>query len=286
MSVTACTACFGLPVPELTSFPVRSDLDCKVNALEPLGAMDVAIAIDASASTGSPAGVDIDDDGQTGVFTQSVMTDLGDTNLAAQVAAVQSLVHAARPANARFSIVSFTGRKKYPIHHAPAGIVNRNQAVIHADLTADLDALEAGLRHVLVKGSSGTSDFAAGMSKALRTLEETPAISDQASRVILFMSDSSAPLIAGAGGTYVRQDPHMKTAAKRAIEMGVRIHTFGLGAAAMDESPTLTRIAGATGGRYTAVLDPNRLHCHLLEALRRSSRHRGPIAALRARGRM
>lgn len=287
LSVLACTGCLGRPAPELASFPVRSELECRIHDFETLEIMDVAIVIDASSSTLSPAGADIDDDGVIGVFTQSVMTDYGDTRLTAQVAAVRSLVHTMGSAGTRFSIVSFTGRLRYPIHHAPAGFVGSRQAIIRADLTEDVDVLEAGLRRILMKGSSGASDFSSGMVKALRTLEETPAISPRALRVILFMADSSDPLIAGAGGTLVRQDPHMKTAAKRAIEMGVRIHTFGLGAAAMDEPPTsLTRIAGATGGRYTPVLDPNQLHCHLLEVLRPPKGNPRPVAGHRARGEM
>ena len=101
------------------------------------------------------------------------------------------------------------------------------------------------------------------------------------------MADSSDPMIVGVTGRYLRRDRQMKTAAKRAIDLRVVIHTFGLGAAALDEPPTtLTRIAGATGGSYTAVLDPNRLYCHLLKALHGSSPHRGPLAAHRASGKV
>ena len=95
LSVLACTDCLGRPAPELASFPVRSELDCRIHDFETLEIMDVAIVIDASSSTRSPAGADIDDNGVIGVFTQSVMTDYGDTRLTAQVAAVRSLVRRA-----------------------------------------------------------------------------------------------------------------------------------------------------------------------------------------------
>ena len=92
--------------------------------------------------------------------------------------------------------------------------------------------------------------------------------------------DSAAPVLPGPTqylyrtqegtphGSFVRTDPHMAIAAKRAIRSQVVINTFGLGEAA-DAGPPhmLSRVAGATGGRYRAVKDPTELHCKLMSAL-------------------
>lgn len=132
--------------------------------------------------------------------------------------------------------------------------------------------MEAGLRDVLEHGSFGTTDFAAGMRKALRAFSETPPESEETRRLILFVAEQSDPLVPSLQKTYAREyarkDVLMKKAALEAIETDVRVYTFGVGPAALDTPPhALVHIAGATGGRYDAVLDPSQLHCRLLEAL-------------------
>jgi len=98
--------------------------------------------------------------------------------------------------------------------------------------------------------------------------------------VVLLLADSPTPILPGPTqylyrtpegdphGPVVRTDPHMAVAAKRAIRSHVVINTFGLGEAADANLPhTLSRVAGATGGKFHAVKDPTVLHCKLMSAL-------------------
>ena len=168
----------------------------------------------------------------------------------------------------RFSIVSLSGRFRFGLRRSPDGLVLGTQAVVQSELTDDLGALEAGLNRVLEKGSFGTTDFAAGLRKALRALSEAPSPPARGRRLVLFMSDSTTPLLPWTNEKMLRIDPLMKRAALRAIDAGVRVHAFGLGAAAAAPLPhTLSQIASATGGTYRAISNPAALHCYLLHAL-------------------
>ena len=103
--------------------------------------------------------------------------------------------------------------------------------------------------------------------------------------MVFLLSDSATPLVLGADplnqprlhAGMKRSEPRMKLAALRALDAEAPVHTFALGEATSSDVPhALTRIAGATGGRFSAVEDPSRLHCHLRDALdaqvRRSAR--------------
>ncbi|MEE8475246.1 MAG: vWA domain-containing protein [Myxococcota bacterium] len=256
---------------------------CAQLRLDGMGALDAVLVIDASRSTRNSSESDIDGDGEIGRFKASAMTDPDDTWLSAQVAGVRSLVHAASGPDRRFSIVSFSGRFRFGLREAPAGLVLRRQAVVQSGLTEDLESLEAGLVRVLEKGSFGTTDFAAGLHKALRALSEAAPAPAASRRLILFMSTAPTPLVPGPNEKMLRIDPsmkhldsksigagvrRMKHAALSAVESGVSVHTFGLGEAAATPPPhALSQIAGSGGGSYRAVSDPALLHCYLLHAL-------------------
>lgn len=260
--------------PSLLDLPLRKASECGDDATEHLGSVDVAIAIDASRSTRFPSAADIDGDGEIGRVYQTVVTDREDSLLAAQVAAVRSLVRAATPLGSRFSIVTYAGQtgnmSVQRTHH-----VARRHAVIQSDLTADPVELEIALARVLADGSAGGSDFAAGMRRALETLEETPPERTGTRRFILFLSNSTYPVLPQPYPLvrFPEKDHLIKVLAIRAIRAGIWIDTFGLGEAVDKPTPnTLTRIAGATGGVYTGVRDAGRLHCDLLAALARTSK--------------
>ena len=259
--------------------PTRSLDECNLRGFKVTQGLDVAIAIDTSGSTADPSGADIDGDGAVGELRGGEMTDRADSLLAAQVAGIKSLVADGGLLDLRFSIVSFSGKDRFD---DPVSAERFPDAILRTELTSDSRELEASLDRVLKSGSRGTSNFAAAMRRSLESLDvgwgRAPA--DGRRRVVFLLADSPTPILPGPTqyiyrtpegdphGPVVRTDPHMAVAAKRAIRAHVVINTFGLGEAADADPPhILSRVAGATGGRYRAVKDPTVLHCKPMSAL-------------------
>jgi hypothetical protein len=85
---------------------------------------------------------------------------------------------------------------------------------------------------------------------------------------VLFLSDSWTPVRHAPSRAIARTDARMKIEAQRAIDAGVRFDTFAIGPAAAAAPPhALEQIAGATGGTYRVVADPDALYCALLTSL-------------------
>ncbi len=265
--------------PRLDALPTRSLDECNLRGFKVTQGLDVAIAIDTSGSTADPSGADIDGDGTVGEFRNGGMTDRADSLLAAQVAGIKSVVADNRLHDLRISIVSFSGKDRFD---DPGSAERFPEAILRVELTSDSRELGAALDRVLKTGSRGTSNFAAAMRRSLESLDvgwgRVPA--DGRRRVVLLLADSPTPILPGPTqyfyrtpegdphGPVVRTDPHMAVAAKRAIRSHVVINTFGLGEAADANLPhTLSRVAGATGGKFHAVKDPTVLHCKLMSAL-------------------
>ncbi len=231
-------------------------------------AADVVIAIDRSRSTLNPTGLDIDGDGTIGEFQRSEYTDRGDSMLAAELAAVQRLIDVARLGGMRFAIVSYSGRKDYPLEDSVTQRVDRRDARLESALTDDLGALEAAVARVGSRGSDGASSFAPAMRLAVRSLTgDDPAGARR--RRVLFLADTPTPVRFAPMERIARDDWRMEVEAERAIAKGISFHSFGIGDAAQAGSGghALAQIAGATGGTYRAVPDPRNLYCQLLAAL-------------------
>ena len=258
--------------PGLDALPTRSLDECNLHGFEASQKLDVAIAIDTSGSTADPSGADIDGDGTVGELRDGGMTDRADSLLAAQVAGIKSVVADSGLPDLRISIISFSGKDRFD---DPVSAERFPDAILRAELTSDSRELEAALDRVLKSGSRGTSNFAAAMRRSLESLDVgwSRAPADGRRRVILLLADSPTPIRPGPTqylyrtpegdphGPVVRTDPQMAAAAKRAIRSHVVINTFGLGEAADADPPhLLSRVAGATGGRYRAVKDPTMLH--------------------------
>jgi Mg-chelatase subunit ChlD len=233
-----------------------------------VGALDVAIAVDTSRSTADPSGIDVNANGLVGERVASRWTDPGDSLLAAQIAGITSLVREARGLDVRFSIVSFSGSYTPAPRRSPMYIVSRSEAKIRSGLTGDTEALEGTLQQLLASGSNGQTSFRAGMQRSVQALStESPSPRD-ARRKVLLISDSSTPIRLEKNEALRRLDHSMKRVASWAIAAGIPIDTFAIGPAARVAPPhTLSRIAGATGGRFRAVTDPKLLACHLIASL-------------------
>src|SRR5438445_9402440 len=122
-------ACAGAPAhaPVAIADPMaaaRERCRAEPGPIEILAA-DVAIAIDRSGSTRNPTGIDLDGNGVIGEFRQSQYTDPGDSMLAAELVAVERLIGVARLGGMRFSIVSYSGRKDFPLEDSVTQHVDR-----------------------------------------------------------------------------------------------------------------------------------------------------------------
>lgn len=230
-------------------------------------AADVVIAIDRSTSTRDPTGFDLDGNGVIGEYRQSEYTDRGDSLLAAELAAVDRLIHVAELGGMRFAIVSYSGRNDFPLEDSVTQLVDRNDARVETELTDDLTALEAAVSRIQRRGSDGASSFAPAMRLAVRSLA-TGDVGAARRRRVLFLADAPTPVRYAPMRRIARDDWRMEVEARRAIEARISFHSFGLGEAA-NEAPvhTLAQIAGATGGTYRAVPDPRNLYCQMLAAL-------------------
>lgn len=277
LAVPVLTGC-ATPRPAIGDLPTPPLSDCGLESPgRPLD-LDVAIAVDLSGSTGHPSGVDIDGDGRIGVFEHGMNTDLGDSLLSAEVAAIKTL--ATQPA-LRLAIVGYADRDRFD---DPPGRIRGPEIVRYADLTASPADIAGALDRILRRGSRGTAGFSPAIRTTVALLDLSTEDPATRPRAILLIADSPVPVRPGPsqyyyrsyarasegvpGGSIVRSDPDMYAAAKRAIRSRIPIHTFGLGPAAETPTPhALSRIANATGGRFHAVTDPARLHCELLAAL-------------------
>jgi hypothetical protein len=266
-SVLAGCAGASAPIPvtdPMAAPPARCrDGNCPIEIL----AADVVIAIDRSASTRTPTGIDIDRNGRVGEFRHSEHTDRGDSMLAAELAGVQRLIDVARLGGMRFAIVSYSGRQDFPLEDSVTQFVDRRDARLEAELTDDPAVLEAAVERVGRRGSNGASSFAPAMRLAVRSLDTGGDLARR--RRVLFLSDSPTPLRYAPMDRIAYDDPRMELEARRAIAARVSFHSFGLGVAAEAAgSPhALAQIAGATGGTYRAVSDPRDLYCQMLAAL-------------------
>jgi hypothetical protein len=281
----------GCATPGVDLLVPRRLEECGPGRLERVDGLDAAIAIDTSSSTARPSGSDIDADGTTGELHHGIPTDPDDSMLASEVAAVYSLLALLPERDLRLAIVGFSGRRE--VAEQASVVVREREAVVHARLTSDPFALGEALRRVLRKGSRGNTDFAAAIRRSLRALPD-----DGRRRVVLMISDSPEPVLPIPSHPSYRalrpfdgSDPDLQPVARQAIRSRVVVHTIGLGEAADTDPPhTLSRLAGATGGSYTSVSDPARLHCALLDSLtpgkgndapRRRSADVGSFARLR-----
>jgi len=254
--------------PEPAGRPALAAGACPVPDRRAVGAQDVAIAIDTSRSTADASGSDVNANGRVGAMVASRETDPGDSLLAAEIAAIRFLLDAAAGLDVRFSIVTFSGSYRPTPPRRLKHLVFDSEAVIRSELTHDLEVLRRVLHQVLARESDGYTNFAAGMKRSIQTLTDGPAPARPARRRVLFISDSATPVGIGGDEDVDRLDPRMQDAAYAALDAGIAFNTFAIGHAARSDPPhALSRIAGATGGRFHQASDPADLACQLIASL-------------------
>lgn len=273
---TALIACASGPAVDpspvtLASLPLPSLDDCPAAPLSVRGPAVVAIALDVSRSTVDPTGFDIDRDGtkgqsrirriRSGSMFDRDSTDPGDSFLAAQVVAANSLVHAFAPVGTRFAIVGYSGVDKRAARgrRVPSPTAD---ATVESPPTSDVGALTAALDRILAAGSLGQTHFAPAMRMSSASLTDS-GVSAAEAKIVLFVSDSPSPHPDDRGA-----QSEIAEATLDATDRGVVFHTFGLGDAARERRPrALAEIAEGTGGTFRPVRNATDLHCELAAAI-------------------
>jgi len=232
---------------------------------------DVLLLIDTSASTGESAETDVDGDGRVNDVWRGP-----DSILRAEIGAARAFVRVLRrlPGNRdgqriRVGIVSFSGEdhlhtwpgdRDFDPTRANLYAIARRDAVAEWPLSADYARVEKELAALGARTPSGTTDLAAGITRALIELSGNAALGARselragARRVVEVLSDGKPRL------PYDRE-----TAARAAREAGylaqqegVRINSFELGQNRVTRarSGSLKQLAAITGGSFTGITHP------------------------------
>ncbi len=232
---------------------------------------DVVLVIDASTSTSEFAETDVDGDG-----VREDRWHGPDSVLRAQCRAALNFVRALRrlPGNhdgqrIRIGVVTFAGDEAYvrlerdrDFEPTPVNLFRlaSRDSQLQVPLSEDYDAVEAALERIAALQPTGTTDFAAGIARAIVELEGLNALGSSseprpdAERIIHFLTDGKPRL------PYDRKvaERAARHAANLAGELGIRIHTFELGynAVTRETNDTLGRVARRTGGRFHELRRP------------------------------
>lgn len=238
----------------LQDLPVRPLVDCRglhVYGIEPAR---IAIAIDTSDSTIDPTESDINANGYLGTpfFAERTYggfalrsTDLGDTVFAAEVMGSRSLVQGIAHSGSQIALIAFAG---------PPG-----ETKVVAPLSTEIAILEEGFDRILATGSIGSTDLAAGISRARDSLAIGDPMAASNRNVVLLISDSPSP---------ARQDKDaIRNAVTRASGEGIIIHTFAVARSTRGAPGLLGEIADLAGGTFHQVTEATDLQCALAEVL-------------------
>jgi Mg-chelatase subunit ChlD len=267
LTVIGCAA----PIVPANNVVVDTDVrDCSPGIFDAVGPLDVAIVIDTSQSTRRPTGFDIDGDGRVREYRRHEVVDRDDSRLAAEIAAVRSLLRSAEGRDIRFSIVTFSGTTIARTVGRNQLLVSNRDSKVRAGLSEDIQELKSIVTEVFKRGSDRKTIFSAGMQRATRSLLESRSQLDGQARrrVVLSMSDARRPNSVDAGGSIEDLDPRMKSAAVVAQRNRIVFNTFGLSPDSRQwRDQALGQIAGATGGTYHPIEDPRQLYCHLASSL-------------------
>lgn len=221
---------------------------------------DVVFVIDTSESTRDPSGGDIDGDGRVGraridASGEFENSDPGDSILAAEVEAAREILQGLHSEHTRVAIVAFAGSPDRPLEwlfpRAPS-------AVTVQSLTFDHDAARAALDRMASQEPAGSTDIAAGVDRALAEFDapeviEAPGFARQ--RLMLFFTDGYPTLPFGPDAEAENIDAVLG-AVERAREARARIHTFAIGAPALESPMAVIEMAERSGGSFTPVRHP------------------------------
>jgi hypothetical protein len=226
---------------------------------------DVVLVIDVSGSTKYPSGIDIDSDGELGAQDRTVLgedvpnTDPDDSILAAEVMAAKTLLDELEPGRVRVGVVSFAGEVD-----PTTGLrrsANQADSWVEQPLSGDYAAVRATLERVLLRGSSGGTNMAAGLQLAITELAGLSGSQserrDRARKIVLLLTDGLPSLPFGRGEVQDPGDIEAVIQKARLAKQGhIKVNAYGLGMRAIDNPIAAVEAAQTTGGLYTAVRRP------------------------------
>ena len=217
---------------------------------------DILFVLDTSGSTAAPSGGDIDGDGTVGRASLDAQgnqqnSDAGDSIMAAEVAAAKRLLLELDSHSTRVGLVGFAGTERQPLAwlFRPPPAAQLLQA-----LTADYTEVEAALDAVLHTRPAGATDIAAAIDEAWRAFS---ADEDAASRrrLVMLFTDGFPTLPFGPKQE-ARNVLAVFEAAARSRDASVEVHTFAIGAEAVEWPLALIETSERTGGTFFPVRHP------------------------------
>lgn len=203
------------------------------------GALDVAIVVDVSSSTGVFAGADVDGDG----VEEERSFGGDDSVLAVERLAVERVLDALGGHGRRMALVAFSARSTQWWRDEPAA------RVVHP-LTEDPSRLRGALGELAGRRPQGLTDLAAALREGLRALGPEAGERD---RVMLLFTDGSPTRPFDTPAENVRA---ALEAAEECARQGVRVHAFAVGTKALANPAALIRVAETTRGLFTPVAEP------------------------------
>jgi hypothetical protein len=235
---------------------------------------DVLVAIDVSASTRYPSGIDVDGDGEVGFnpheelmapgtyADEVVCSDPDDSILSAELHAARFLLDVLKPGRTTVGLIVFSGEVD-PVSGMRRSFDQRD-AWIEVPLTSDFDLVLGALERIREIGPHGATNFAAAVQLAVVELAgltgaESYARPD-AKKVVLFLTDGVPTFPFARGATADPEDTEAAiNAARLAHKAGITINTFALGRHALSSPVAVTEMARLTAGTYTAVRNPGEI---------------------------
>jgi len=224
---------------------------------------DIIFVIDQSDSTSNPSGADIDGDGEIGrtpaadtpllgafgKFFRS--SDSADNILAAELAAVETMLEQLDPRTTRVGLVAFAGDMD-PL---------TPDANVVVPLTSDYRRVRNGLDDIRSDGPSGRTNMMAGIQVAtVELIGSQSAFSEKregSRRIMLFLTDGK-PTLPFENSTHNNRRLAISRAAK-AADFQIRIDTFAIGEEALADPVVTVEMARVTDGVFTPVMNPRDL---------------------------
>ena len=216
---------------------------------------DIVFVLDVSGSTAAASGADVNGDGKV-TRRAGGLLGLGggenpDSILAAEVAAVRTLLSQLDSRTTRAGVVIFSGDED---RRTP-------DAFVEVELTRDYREVERGLDFVLLDGPNGGTNMHAGILRGTVELLGSKSAASRrrsgAQRIMMFLTDG-IPTLPDRFSTRVNTERAIDVAAM-AARRGVHIHTYAIGREATRQPRTPLEIARVTGGVFTPVEDPRDL---------------------------
>jgi hypothetical protein len=226
---------------------------------------DIMFVIDVSDSTSAPSGADIDGDGTVGkrrgegipvfgIFGRMLAlasSDRGDNILAAEIAAVETMLTQLDPRTTRVGVVTFSGD---PDPFTPDGEV-------WVPLTSDYSKVRRELGEIRDQGPYGRTNMVTGVllgtTELLGTSSAYSKRREGSKRIIIFLTDGTPTLpLDGAPNQNARMAIQR---AKQAARHGIRIDTYAIGPDALSHPVVTVEMAHVTQGVFTPVRHPKDL---------------------------